>query len=172
MVSFDRSPDMTMFPLYLMFMVSLFTMAVHPASHNCPIDISECVFNSGTTCVNVAAGGNVGMSKCPSCVDVIVLPSGMVMVIGAVVMCLSMSGVSGVHKCVVHPVSRIILVSVGGPTIADDVKCVVLLLTSLFIFLLSSLLSLGSPPRQLFVFWCVLLLALWLLLLLLLPLLF
>lgn len=121
MVASDRSPDITTFPSYSMSMVFLFTMAVHPASHNCPIDISECVLNSGTTCVNVAAGGNAGMSRCPSCVEVMVFPSGIVMVIGSVVMCLLMSGVSGVHKCVVHPVSRIIFVSVGGPTVVDDV---------------------------------------------------
>ena len=109
-----------MFPLYSMSMLLLLTMAVHPASHSCPIDMSECVFSSGTTCVNVASGGSVGISKCPSCVDVMVFPSGIVMVIGDVVIFLSTSFVSGVHRCVVHPVSRIILVSVGGPMVRDD----------------------------------------------------
>ena len=96
-------------------MVSLLTVAVHPASHSCPMDINECVLSSGTTCVSVAACGSAGMSKCPSCVDVIVLPSGMVMVIGDAAICRSIKCVSGVHKCMVHPVSRIMLLVVGGP---------------------------------------------------------
>ena len=61
------------------------------------------------------------MSKCPSCVDVMVLPSGIVIVIGVVVLWRSISRVSGVHRWTVHPVSRIILVSVGGPKVCDDV---------------------------------------------------
>ena len=79
-------------------------MAVHPASNNCPMEMSECVLSLGTTCVSVAAGGNSGMSKCPSCVDVMVLPSGIVIVMGDDVICRSIKCVSGVHKCVVQPV--------------------------------------------------------------------
>jgi hypothetical protein len=60
------------------------------------------------------------MSKCPSCVDVMVLPSGMVIVIGAVVTWRSTRCVSGVHRCVVQPVSSIIFDSVGGPKMGDE----------------------------------------------------
>ena len=55
---------------------------------------------SGTMCDTVAVGGNVGKSRCPSCTDVIVLPSGIVIRIGdvdqVVVWCGEMSGASGV----------------------------------------------------------------------------
>ena len=62
--------------------LSLVTVAVHPASHSCPTDSKLWVVIPGTMCDCVAAGGNAGMSRCPECVDVIVLPSGMVMCIG------------------------------------------------------------------------------------------
>ena len=120
-VSSDLSPVRTVSPLYDTSMLLLVTVAVHPASHNCPIEINECVLSSGTTCVNVAAGGSAGISRCPSCVDVMVFPSGIVIVIGDVVIFRSTNGVSGVHICTVHPVSSIILVSVGGPKLCDDV---------------------------------------------------
>ena len=109
-----------MSPLYETLICSLLTFAVQPASHNCPIDMRECVLSSGTMCANVAAAGNSGMSRCPSCVDVIVLPSGIVMRMGFVAICMLVKCVSGVHKCVVHPVSSIILVSVGGPMVMDE----------------------------------------------------
>ena len=69
-----------------------------------------------------AAGGKTGISRFPSCVDVMVLPSGIVMVIGSVATFRLTMCVSGVQMCTVHPVSNIMLLfSVGGPKSVGDV---------------------------------------------------
>ena len=96
-------------------------VAVQPASHNCPTDIKLCVVISGTMCESVAAGGNPGMSRCPSCVDVIVLPSGMMISIGFVDSVTLSSGCCDVDRCVVHPLSMIVgtVTNEGGPTVLD-----------------------------------------------------
>ena len=96
-------------------------VAVQPASHNCPTDIRLCVVISGTMCDNVAAGGNPGMSRWPSCVDVIVLPSGMTISIGFGDSVIWSSGCCDVERCVVHPLSMIVGTGTveGGPTVLD-----------------------------------------------------
>ena len=142
-MSLDRLPVITVCPLYSMSMLLLLTMAVHPASHNCPTDSKLCVIISGTMCDTVAAGGNVGILMCPSCVDVIVLPSGIVIRIGMSDFVMLTRLLFGVERCVVHPVSMIVGISlcVGGPKFDK-------LLNAFFILVLSFILSLGSPRRQ------------------------
>ena len=49
---------------------------MHPASHNCPIDNIGWVANLGIECVMHAVSGNLGNGIIPSCVDVILGPSG------------------------------------------------------------------------------------------------
>lgn len=97
-------------------------------------------------CDNVAAGGRPGMSKCPSCVDVMLLPSGMVMEIGTIDSVTFMSVCCGVDRCVVHPVSMMVgtLMLEGGPKMFD--------VTVSFAILLLLLSGLGSPPSHSSVF--------------------
>jgi hypothetical protein len=143
LVSRDLVPVMTIWSSCLISMVSRFTVAVHPASHNCPTDIRLRSVISGTICVRVASGGSPGMLRCPWWVDVMVLPSGMVMMSGLYDLVTFTSGCSMVAKCVVHPVSIIVGgVMVGGP----KVFVVVNVCTAILLLLL--LISLGSPPRQ------------------------
>ena len=116
-VSADRVPVIMVFWSCITSILSLVIVAVQPASHNCPTESRLCVVISGTICASVAAGDSVGMSKCPSNSDVIVLPSGIVIRIGVRDLVMLMRLFCGVAKCVVQPVSIIVglLLVVGGP---------------------------------------------------------
>ena len=142
-VSSDLVPVRIVLLSWVTSILSRVIVAVQPASHSCPTDSRLCVVISGTMCANVAAGGNVGKSRWPSCVDVIMLPSGIVIRIGIFdsVMCTRL--LVGVDKCVVHPVSMIvgILLCEGGLKTVVDVSV-------FFIFVTSSLFVLSSPRRQ------------------------
>ena len=116
------------------------TFAVHPASHNCPTDSKLCVVISGTICVSVAAGGSPAMLMCPSCVDVITLPSGIVICMGFFVSTILMRLLLSVARCVVHPVSMM----VGSAMLLGGPKSSVVM----FLFNISLKLFLGSPPCQ------------------------
>lgn len=59
-------------------------VAVHPASHNCPIDNSPDVFMSGNRCCEHASGGSDGMRRWRTRVEVIRPPLGNVTVIGLI----------------------------------------------------------------------------------------
>ena len=142
-VSSDLVPVRIVVLSWVTSILSRVIVAVQPASHNCPTDNKLCVVISGTMCANVADGGSVGMSRCPSCVDVIILPSGIAIRIGIFdsVMCTRL--LFGVDKCVVHPVSMIVgmLLCEGGLKTVVDVNAFV-------IFFTSSVLVLSSPRRQ------------------------
>lgn len=122
-------------------------LALHPASHNCPTDSKLCVVISGTICDRVASGGSSGILRCPECVDVMVLPSGILIFNGVSDLVILMRSFVGVDKCVVHPESMMVgmLLCKGGPKICVVFNAVVIFVTSLFI--------LGSPRPQLFAVW-------------------
>ena len=94
-------------------------------------------------CDRVAVAGNSGIFICPECVDVITLPSGMVICIGISDRVIFVRLLDGVDKCIVHPVSMIVgvIFCVGGPR-----SCEVLTVVAIFVKLV--LLPSGSPPRQ------------------------
>ena len=58
--------------------------AVHPASHNCPMDRRAPAGKCGKMCPWRALVGRDGRSRRQVCVEVTVLPSGMVTVMGEV----------------------------------------------------------------------------------------
>jgi hypothetical protein len=107
-----------------------------PASQNWPMDSKEVEARSGTIWMWRAAGGSIGRSSSPSCVDVIVVPLGVVMVIGDEVGRLWRMGAEMVPKCAVQPVSAMAeweeeweqVVWVGGPSAVllwreDELTC-------------------------------------------------
>ena len=70
--------------LFCTFNVVCVNVAVHPASHNCPIDNRPDVFMSGNRCCEHASGGSDGMWRWRMRVDVIRPPLGSVTVIGLI----------------------------------------------------------------------------------------
>ena len=141
-VSSDLVPVRMVLFSWVTSILSRVMVAVQPASHSCPTDNKLCVVISGTMCASVAAGGSAGMSRCPSCVDVIMLPSGIAIRIGMVDSMMLIRLLFGVDRCVVHPVSMMVgaLLDVGGPK--------EFVLNAFVIFVTSCIVSLGSPRRQ------------------------
>ena len=107
-VSGDRVPVIMTLSSCVISILSLVTVAVHPASHNCPTESKLWVVISGTMCASVAVAGNSGILRCPACVDVIVLPSGMLIRNGVSDSAMLIKLLIGVDKCAVHPVSIIV----------------------------------------------------------------
>ena len=143
-VSGDRVPVRIILSSCVTSILSFVTVAVQPASHNCPTDNKLCVVISGTMCDSVAVGGNSGMFICPECVDVIVLPSGMLICNGVVDTVILTRLLVGVDRCVVHPVSMI----VGTMLFEGGLKCGEIdNAVAIFLF---SLLLLSSPPSHAF----------------------
>ena len=69
LVSCDLVPRMMTLPLNHISTLSCVKMAWHPASHNCPMEISEWSPNSWKMCATLALGGSSGMSNSPTWVD-------------------------------------------------------------------------------------------------------
>jgi hypothetical protein len=76
-VSLHLVPRMTMSSLLRIITSSLLNVAVMPASQMTGIDNKAPTVRSGNMCARLAASGKAGMSSRPSCVDVMILPSGM-----------------------------------------------------------------------------------------------
>ena len=63
-----RQPVMTGLPLRVMIADLLVKVAVHPLSHNCPIDMREPEAREGKTWTSLAAGGKFGSLSFAWCV--------------------------------------------------------------------------------------------------------
>ena len=77
---------------------------MQPLSQRIPIEISGCV-NCGKTCAYRTALGRFNCGKRAICVEVIIDPSGNVMGMGFLAVCLFTHGVVCVMKCAVVPES-------------------------------------------------------------------
>ena len=84
-----RSLSLWMLTLFLV------NVAVHPASHNWPMEISDPApwSSAGKMWAAVASGGSVGYGRLAVWVDVMVAPSGRCTVMGVVVGLMLMHGV-------------------------------------------------------------------------------
>ena len=146
-VSGDRVPVIMILLSCTTSILSFVTVAVQPASHSWPTESKLCVVISGTMCDSVAVAGSAGIFKCPACVDVIVLPSGMLMHSGVSDNVMFIKLFVGVDRCAVHPVSIIVgilcCMLVGGLMNVGEIDNAV----AIFV---TSLLFLSSPPRQAF----------------------
>ena len=93
-VAGDRRPRSTTRSLRLMVMVVASKAAVQPVSHSCPIDRRAPAGKFVKICPRRASTGSAGRSRRHVCVEVTVLPSGMVTVIGSVAIWRLVCGVS------------------------------------------------------------------------------
>ena len=90
-----------------------------PASHSCPMEISDLEASAGTMWTWRAAGGRPGTSSSASCVECMMEPLGFRIEIGSVVGRRWRTGKSTVQKCAVLPVSAMAGASeekAGGPS--------------------------------------------------------
>lgn len=100
-------------------MVTLHTFLVNvtsqPLSQNCRVASNDVCDNFGTMWPAVMVSGSHGMSRLQVCVDCILLPSGKVILMGLIAICLFVTGASSCRKCPVAPESDMpIVMFVGG----------------------------------------------------------
>jgi hypothetical protein len=113
-------------------------VAVHPTSHNCPIDKRECWLSCGKRYAVLAEFGMIGIWSCVA-TESIVLPFGMVTeidcsMLGWLLGCMLVISVL-LKKCPVQPVSAMVCIAVefcvrvvGGPKDGVGVSITLLLL--------------------------------------------
>ena len=75
-------PYITIFPLYITMQQSCSKITLHPALHNFTTESSDCCASFGTIWPEIAFWGMFGQLISHSCVEVILLPSGMTTLIG------------------------------------------------------------------------------------------
>ena len=77
-------PVRIVFPSKLIPAVAALSVAIHPESQSCPMDMSELGLNPGTMCACNASGGKLLLptGSLDICVDINVDPSGKAMLIG------------------------------------------------------------------------------------------
>ena len=69
-------PFNMVFPFNVMLTVSLSKIALHPASHNCPMEMREDEVKCGKIRASLADSGSSGIGRKTSCVFFIILPAG------------------------------------------------------------------------------------------------
>ena len=79
---------------------------LHPASQHFPVEINDACANPGTMCASVTWFVIHGMSKLHVCVDVMLLPFGMVTPIGLSATCKFVTGAPSTRKLPVAPESE------------------------------------------------------------------
>ena len=75
-------PFNIVFPFNVMLTISFSKMALHPASHNCPMEMREDVVKCGKILASLAFSGSSGIGRKTSCVFLIIRPAGNLTEIG------------------------------------------------------------------------------------------
>ena len=82
-------PSNIVFPFNVMRTISFSKIALHPASHNCPMEMREDVVKCGNILASLSYSGSSGIGRKVSCVFVIIRPAGNLTEIGffAIILC-------------------------------------------------------------------------------------
>jgi hypothetical protein len=111
----SRGPSNTVLPSIVTLHAFRVNVTSHPLSQNCRVASSDVCVNFGTMWAAVILSGSQGMSRLHVWVDMILLPSGRVILMGLTAIRLLVTGASFCMKWPVAPESEIpIVIVVGG----------------------------------------------------------